>query len=66
LYENDKLNGECTYYDEVGKLLAKGYYKNDKKHGAWYYFEKNKVILKEEYRYGQLESETTYDAEGKE
>ena len=66
LYENDKLNGECTYYDEVGKLLAKGSYKNDKKHGAWYYFEKNKVILKEEYRYGQLESETTYDAEGKE
>ena len=42
---------------------AKGVYKRDKKHGSWYYFEENKVERKEDYRYGELESETIYDTE---
>ncbi|MDB4346836.1 hypothetical protein OAA69_01440 [bacterium] len=60
---DDQLNGECTYFDEEGKLLAKGVYKRDKKHGSWYYFEENKVERKEDYCYGELESETIYDTE---
>jgi antitoxin component YwqK of YwqJK toxin-antitoxin module len=63
IYVDDQLNGECTYFDEEGKLLAKGVYKRDKKHGSWYYFEENKVERKEDYRYGELESETIYDTE---
>jgi len=62
IYVDDQLNGECTYFDEEGKLLAKGVYKRDK-HGSWYYFEENKVERKEDYRYGELESETIYDTE---
>ena len=55
------LEGECVYYDDNSKLLAKGAYHHGKKHGVWYYFEDNKVTLKEQYRYGTLESETKYD-----
>lgn len=62
-YENGDLEGECIYYDESGKMIAKGNYHHSKKHGKWFYFEDNNVIRKEEYRYGDLESETTYDDE---
>jgi antitoxin component YwqK of YwqJK toxin-antitoxin module len=55
------LEGECKFFDEEGKLIAKGEYHNGKKHGTWYYFEENKLTRKEEYRYGTLESETNYN-----
>ena len=59
-YVNGQLEGECKYFDEEGKLLAKGEYHHNKKHKTWYYFEDNKVVRKEEYRYGTLEGETVY------
>jgi len=62
-YTNGMLEGECVYYDESAKMIAKGSYHKSKKHGVWYYFEDNKVTSKETYRYGVLESETTYSDE---
>lgn len=59
-YTDGMLEGECVYYDESAKILAKGSYHKSKKHGVWYYFEDNRVVSKETYRYGTLESETTY------
>jgi len=42
-----QLEGECKFFDEEGKLIAKGPYHNGKKHGTWYYFEENKLTCKE-------------------
>ena len=61
LFPLGMLEGACVYYDDDSKLLAKGAYHHGKKHGTWYYFNDNKVTLKEQYRYGTLESETSYD-----
>jgi len=62
-YKDGMLEGECIYYDENAKMIAKGHYHKSKKHGTWYYFEDNRVTSKEIYRYGTLESETSYSDE---
>jgi antitoxin component YwqK of YwqJK toxin-antitoxin module len=65
-FEDGQLEGECKYFDEEGKLIAKGNYHNNKKHETWYYFEDNKVVRKETYRYGTLTGETLYNEESEE
>lgn len=60
-YVNGLLEGECKYFDGEGKIVAKGEYHNNLKHNTWTYFEDNKVVRKEEYKYGKLERETVYD-----
>jgi len=62
-YKGGMLEDECIYYDENAKMIAKGHYHKSKKHGTWYYFEDNRVVSKEIYRYGTLESETSYSDE---
>ena len=37
IFANAKMNGDYTYYDELGKILIKGKYKAGIKHGYWAY-----------------------------
>lgn len=37
IYANAKLNGDYTYYDEIGKILIKGKFRAGIKHGYWAY-----------------------------
>lgn len=37
---NNKLHGECTYYDKKGNLLQRAFYKEDMLHGPMEIFEK--------------------------
>lgn len=37
IYANSKINGDYTYYDELGKILIKGKYRAGTKHGYWAY-----------------------------
>jgi antitoxin component YwqK of YwqJK toxin-antitoxin module len=62
-FEAGHLEGDCKYFDEAGKLIAKGKYHNGLKHESWYYIENGEVVRMEVYRYGKLESETVYKDE---
>lgn len=49
VFRNNKLNGDYfAFYIDVNMLEKKGTYKNDRKHGAWYYWNRNGVLLRTE------------------
>lgn len=47
-YAKDKLNGPATYRNPQGEIVSKGQYANDKKTGIWQFFEKGKLVKKED------------------
>ena len=44
IYVNNELQGPYKVFDESGKILIKGQFKNDKKNALWQYFENGKLI----------------------
>ncbi len=44
-----KLDSTATYYDEKGRVLKKGFFKNNKKHGRWVYYNLDGTTYAEEY-----------------
>ena len=57
-FKNNKLNGDYfAFYLDVNMLEHKGSYKNDKKNGTWYYWNrKGELIRTEEWTNGKLDS----------
>lgn len=52
-WKRGKKNGTYSIYDELGYLLAKGYFRNDRLHGRFKtYSRQGKVIDKKKYRNG--------------
>jgi len=44
VYNDDRLNGEWKFYNESGKCIEIGNFKNDKKDGEWtYYFDNGQI-----------------------
>jgi antitoxin component YwqK of YwqJK toxin-antitoxin module len=54
IYKADKLNGECTYWDEIGNITEKGTYQNGLKHGNWLVYEDGRAKTKEVWKHGNL------------
>jgi len=52
-WKKGKKSGEYLLFNDVGLLMAKGYFKNDKLHGTFYaYGSENKIIEKKKYKNG--------------
>lgn len=53
-YDEGDKHGEALFYHQTGALKIEGYYKNDKKHRRWKYYDKNgELIEKERWRRGE-------------
>lgn len=48
VYKNNQLHGPAVYRNSQGELVSKGKFANDLKTGIWEYYEKGKVVKKED------------------
>lgn len=46
-YKNGELDGPAIYNDPQGKLVSRGNFKNGQKTGAWEFYEKGKLVKKD-------------------
>ena len=62
---NEKKEGEWIYFDQDGRKLAEGKYKEDLKLGVWYYYPQAGLKIKLKWKKNQTRSESIIIEEGK-
>ncbi|HYD91368.1 MAG TPA: hypothetical protein VEA37_07780 [Flavobacterium sp.] len=48
VYKNNDLHGPVTYRNSEGEVVTKGHFANNKQTGVWEFFEKGKLVKKED------------------
>jgi antitoxin component YwqK of YwqJK toxin-antitoxin module len=61
-YLQDKLEGEYTHYDEAGKLLEEGQFKNGQMDGLWTFYYPNSTQIKEKVNFIQGQEMGYYES----